>query len=84
MPRKSATGFWRAGWFSRVSGSACPAELLAGAADVPPTEAENALDEVLRARLLSPAVGKPREFEFPHALVRDVIYDEVSGALDPS
>lgn len=62
-----------------VAGSECPAELLAGASDLSPDQAEDALDEVLRARLLSPSVQTPREFEFPHALVREVIYDELNA-----
>jgi DNA-binding SARP family transcriptional activator len=62
-----------------VAGSGSRAELVAGASDLPALEAEEALDEVVRARLLSPSVGKPSEFEFPHALVREVIYDELNA-----
>jgi DNA-binding SARP family transcriptional activator len=61
-----------------VAGSGCQAEILAGASDLAALEAEDALDEIVRARLLSPSVGRPREFEFPHALVREVIYDELN------
>jgi DNA-binding SARP family transcriptional activator len=62
-----------------VAGSECPAEVLAGASDLSPAEAEEALDEVLRARLLSPSVETPGTFEFPHALVREVIFDELNA-----
>jgi DNA-binding SARP family transcriptional activator len=62
-----------------VVGGECPAEVLAGVSDLAPSAAEDALDEILRARLLSPSVGKSHEFEFPHALVREVIYDELNA-----
>jgi DNA-binding SARP family transcriptional activator/DNA polymerase III delta prime subunit len=62
-----------------VAASECPAEVLAGAAGLSTGEAEDALDEVLRARLLSVSVEKPHAFEFPHSLVREVIYDELNA-----
>jgi DNA-binding SARP family transcriptional activator len=62
-----------------VVGGECPAEVLARVSDLAPPVAEDALDEILRARLLSPSVGKPHQFEFPHALVREVIYDELNA-----
>ncbi len=61
-----------------VAGNKCPAPVLA-AAELRPAEAEDALDDVLRARLLSPSVGNPRDFEFSHALVRELIYDELNA-----
>jgi tetratricopeptide (TPR) repeat protein len=61
-----------------VAGSECAAAVLVEASDLSPPEAEDALDEVLRARVLAPSAEQPREFEFPHALVREVIYDELN------
>jgi DNA-binding SARP family transcriptional activator/tetratricopeptide (TPR) repeat protein len=48
---------------------------LRATAGLRPHEAEAALDEILRARLLRPAVP-PQRFEFTHALVREAVLDE--------
>ena len=51
------------------------ARALQATAGLDPDATEAALDEVLRARLLRPAVT-PQRFEFTHALVREAVHDE--------
>jgi DNA-binding SARP family transcriptional activator len=43
-----------------------------------PEAAEAALDELLHARLLRPTAA-PHRFEFPHALVREAVHDELNA-----
>jgi len=50
---------------------------LEGTADLQPSAAEAALDEILRARLLRPGPAGGR-IEFAHALVREAVYDELN------
>ena len=51
--------------------------VLEAAAGLDPRTTEVALDELVAARMLAPiATGQP-EVEFPHALVRDVVYADV-------
>jgi DNA-binding SARP family transcriptional activator len=54
------------------------ASALEATAGLEPDAAEAALDEVLRARLLRPAMAG-RRFEFSHALVREAVYDELNA-----
>jgi DNA-binding SARP family transcriptional activator/tetratricopeptide (TPR) repeat protein len=51
------------------------ARALEFTAGLAPEDAEAALDELLRARLLRPA-GTAQRFEFTHTLVREVVHDE--------
>jgi DNA-binding SARP family transcriptional activator len=51
------------------------ARALQATAELEPVDAEAALDEILRARLLRPSASPPR-FEFSHALVREAVLDE--------
>jgi DNA-binding SARP family transcriptional activator/tetratricopeptide (TPR) repeat protein len=51
------------------------ARALQATAGLQADDAEAALDEILRARLLRP-VSSPRRFEFAHALVREAVLDE--------
>ena len=51
------------------------ARALQATAGLEPDAAEQALDELLRARLLRPAAAAQR-FEFTHALVREAVHDE--------
>ena len=62
-----------------VLGGECHADVLAGVSELSEGAAEEALDEVIHAGLLRPCAGSPRKFEFPHALVREVVYDELNA-----
>jgi class 3 adenylate cyclase len=51
---------------------------LAGTADMALDDVLDAVEEALAARLLEPVVGSVDTFQFTHALVRAVLYDEIS------
>ena len=54
------------------------ASALQATAGLDPDAEEAALDEILRARLLQPAVT-PRRYEFAHALVREAVLHELNA-----
>ena len=51
--------------------------VLEAAAGFDPRVTERALDELVAARLLTPPASGEPQVEFPHALVRDVVYADI-------
>lgn len=61
-----------------VVGREFASDLLARAGDVDPERILDLLREALEAKVLVTLPGTPGQFRFPHALVREVLYDELS------
>ena len=64
-----------------VVGRQVSTELLATACDLSADETLDALEESLAARLLAEYPGDSDVFEFPHALIRNVVYNELPEAI---
>ena len=61
-----------------VVGREFAGDVLARAGDVDPERLSDLLGEALGAKALASLPGAPGQFRFAHALVRDVLYDELS------
>lgn len=64
-----------------VVGRQVSAELLAAACNLSADETLDAVEESLAARLLAESPGDSDVFEFPHALIRNVVYVEIPEAV---
>jgi class 3 adenylate cyclase len=54
-------------------------ELLAGVGNVEPERALDLVEEALAAKVVADVPGAPGRFRFAHALVREVLYDELAA-----